>query len=39
MHFSHAEQRLIEDALRTLVESGNLTNRETIAYLIANKPV
>ncbi len=38
-HFSLAERRLIEDALRTLVESGNLTNRETIAYLVADKPL
>jgi arsenite methyltransferase len=38
-HFSDAEQRLIEDALRRHVESGTLTDTDTMAYLSANKPV
>jgi arsenite methyltransferase len=37
-HFSDIEQRQFEDGLRPQVESGQLTERNTIAYLTARKP-
>lgn len=38
-HLSEAEQRQLEEGLRPLVESGRHTERETIAYLTAVKPL
>jgi ubiquinone/menaquinone biosynthesis C-methylase UbiE len=38
-HFSPAEQSQFEDALRKPVESGQLTERDIVAYLTASKPV
>ena len=36
-HFSVAEQRQLEEGLREQVESGQLTERNTIAYIVAEK--
>jgi SAM-dependent methyltransferase len=38
-HLSEPEQRQFEEGLRPLVESGRNTERDTIAYLTAVKPV
>jgi arsenite methyltransferase len=38
-HLSESEQRQFEEGLRPLVESGRNTERDTIAYLTAVKPV
>jgi arsenite methyltransferase len=37
-NFSDTEQRQFEDGLRAQVESGQLMERNTIAYLTARKP-
>jgi hypothetical protein len=37
-HLSQAEQSLFEAGLRPLIESGNYTSRDAIAYLTARKP-